>query len=220
MTKIVIGILDDHKIVRDGICSLLSSYEDFEALPVHSFEKAHLIEELKTNTINVLIINIHTLNTSILNLITQLNLSYPKTKILVLSHSNSEEIILKTIKAGAKGYLDKEANRNEIAQAIYTLRSGHDYYSNSIAQLFLNKYIKTFNSKENKNEQNINGLSSRQIEILKLWGNNYSNKEIADKLFISVRTVESHKNHIMQRLDLKTTVDMIKFGIKNNLIEI
>ena len=66
----------------------------------------------------------------------------------------------------------------------------------------------------------VEALSSRQIEILKLWGSNKSNKEIADELYLSVRTVESHKNHIMQKLNLKTTVDMIKFGIKNNLIEL
>ena len=63
-------------------------------------------------------------------------------------------------------------------------------------------------------------LSARQVEILKLWGENYTNKEIADKLFISLRTVETHKNHIMQKLNLKTTVDMVKFAIRNNLIEI
>lgn len=220
MSKIVIGILDDHQIVQQGLCNLLSTNEDFETVPVYCFEKIQLIEELKLNAINVLIINIHTLNTNILNLITQLNLSYPRAKILVLSHSNNEETILKTIKAGARGYLDKDADKNEMTQAIFTLRSGHDYYSNSIAQLFLNKYIKKISAKEKTNEKSIDGLSTRQIEILQLWGNNCSNKEIADKLFISVRTVESHKNHIMQRLDLKTTIDMIKFGIKNNLIEI
>ena len=66
----------------------------------------------------------------------------------------------------------------------------------------------------------IDTLSSRQIEILKMWGNSFSNQEIAEKLFLSVRTVESHKTHIMQKLNLKTTIDMIKFGIRNNLIEI
>ena len=69
-------------------------------------------------------------------------------------------------------------------------------------------------------EPGVEALSQRQIEIIRMWGNNMSNKEIADRLFISVRTVESHKNHIMQRLNLKTNIDMIKFGIKNNLIEI
>ena len=66
----------------------------------------------------------------------------------------------------------------------------------------------------------VEALSTRQIEILRLWGNNKSNREIADELFLSVRTVESHKNHIMQKLNLKTTVDMIKFGIRNNIISL
>ncbi len=220
MSTITVGIYDDHKIIQQSLCAFLSSNEDFEALPIMQSEKLQLIEELKGKGINVLIINIHTLNTAILNLITQLNLSYPRARILVVSHTNSEEIILKTIKAGAKGFLDKEANISDFSEAIYTLRNGHDYYSKSIAHLLLNKYIKKMSSREKLNEPTIHGLSARQIEILQLWGNNYSNKEIADKLFISVRTVESHKNHIMQRLDLKTTIDMIKFGIKNNLIEI
>jgi len=219
MSKIVIGIFDDYKIVQEGICSLLSTNEDFDAIPT-STEKIHLIEELKSNSINILIINIYSLNTSLLNLITQLSLSQPRVKILILSYTMNEEIILKTIKAGAKGILDKNASRDEFAQAIYNLRNGHDFYSDSITHLLLNKYIKKINAKEKTNESGVNGLSSREVEIITLWGNNYSNKEIAEKLFISVRTVESHKNHIMQKLNLKTNIDMIKFGIKNNLIEI
>ena len=72
----------------------------------------------------------------------------------------------------------------------------------------------------NENISNIKNLSTREIEIIKLWGNSQTNKEIADKLFISVRTVESHKNHIMQKLNLKTAVDLVKFAIKNSIIEI
>ena len=219
MSKIVIGIFDDYKIVQEGICSLLSTNEDFVAIPT-STEKTHLIEELKSNAINILIINIYLLNTTILNLITQLSLSQPRVKILILSYTMNEEIILKTIKAGAKGILDKNTSRDEFAQAIYSLRNGHDFFSDSITHLLLNKYIKKMNSKEKMNESGVTDLSSREVEIITLWGNNYSNKEIAEKLFISVRTVESHKNHIMQKLNLKTNIDMIKFGIKNNLIEI
>ena len=87
--------------------------------------------------------------------------------------------------------------------------------------MLLGKYLKKIKNKEVVEEEpGVEALSQRQIEIIRMWGNNMSNKEIADRLFISVRTVESHKNHIMQRLNLKTNIDMIKFGIKNNLIEI
>lgn len=218
MSKITIGIVDEHTIVQESLCSLLATIEDFDPIAINA-EENHIIDELKEKAVNVLIINIHQLNIAILNLITKLNLNYPKVKILVISHSTNEDIILKTIKAGAKGFLDKNANRNEFAEAILSLRSGYDYYSKSITYLLLNKYINK-TKKDKILEAGIDNLSSRQVEILKLWGNNFSNKEIAEKLFISVRTVESHKNHIMQKLNFKTTVDMIKFGIKNNLIEI
>ena len=105
-------------------------------------------------------------------------------------------------------------------EAIYTLRNGHDFYSNSITHLLLNKYISKLQNEGNEAVASINNLSTREIEIIKLWGNSYTNKEMADKLFISVRTVESHKNHIMQKLNLKTAVDLVKFAIKNSIIEI
>jgi len=82
----------------------------------------------------------------------------------------------------------------------------------------VNKYIGRLKTDEEHSE--VRNLSSREIEIMKMWGNSFTNKEIADKLFISVRTVETHKNHIMQKLNLKTSVDLVKFAIRNNIIEL
>mgnify|MGYP005820438797 CR=1 FL=1 len=86
--------------------------------------------------------------------------------------------------------------------------------------MVLNRYISGIKSDGSSEKTEINHLSTRQVEILKLMGESLSNQEIAERLFISVRTVETHKNHIMQKLNLKSTVDMIKFGIKNNIIDI
>jgi len=155
-----------------------------------------------------------------LNLIVQLTISNPKVKILIVSVIESEEIVLRTIKAGAKGFLGGDSDRNDMIEAIYTLRNGHDYFSKSITHLLLNRYISGMQTDAIDQASGINSLSSRQIEILKLWSESYTNQEIADRFFISVRTVESHKNHIMQKLNLKSTVDMVKFAIKNNIIEI
>lgn len=217
--NIQIGIFDEHRLVMEGISALLSQVSDVDVV-FKCYDKTKLSETLKANTTNILIINIHELSTAIINLISQLSLSNSKTKILVFSMSNSEEMILKIIKAGAKGYLTKEADKNELIEAIYTLRNGYDYFSKSITHLLINKYITRIKSKEEPQKTDVENLSARQVEILKLWGENYTNKEIADKLFISLRTVETHKNHIMQKLNLKTTVDMVKFAIRNNLIEI
>ena len=135
-----IGIFDEHKIVQEGISSLLEDVDDIH-VTVKADEKIHLIENLKTTDVHVLILNIHTLSTIIQNLISQLVITFPKIKILVLSVHNEEEFILKIIKAGAKGFLAKDTDRNELIEAIYTIRNGHDFYSKSITHLLLNKYI-------------------------------------------------------------------------------
>jgi DNA-binding NarL/FixJ family response regulator len=214
-----IALFDEHKLVLEGISGLLSGISDFRVV-LNCDDRNVLIEKLKSMQVHVLILNMHDISVRNLNLIVQLNISNPKLKILILSVIDSEEIVLKTIKAGAKGFLGKDSDRNSLLEAVYTLRNGHDYYSKSITHLLLNRYISSLKADELSQNADIANLSSRQIEILKLWGDSYTNQEIADRFFISVRTVESHKNHIMQKLNLKSTVDMVKFAIKNNIIEI
>ena len=214
-----IAIFDEHKLVLDGLSGLLSGISDIRVI-LSCDDRSVLTEKLKSMQIHVLILNMHDISVRNLNLIVQLNISNPKLKILIVSIIDSEEIVLKTIKAGAKGFLGKDSDRNGLLEAIYTLRNGHDYYSKSITHLLLNRYISSLKADELNQNTDMANLSTRQIEILKLWGESYTNQEIADRFFISVRTVESHKNHIMQKLNLKSTVDMVKYAIKNNIIEI
>jgi two-component system response regulator NreC len=217
MNEIKIGIYDEHKLVQEGLCLLLQGVNDIEVVLTVT-TKQQLAEGLNSSIIHVLIVNIHSVNTAIMNLLMQTSIISPKLKILVISANNEEEVILKTIKSGAKGFLAKDTGKKELLEAIYALRNGHDYYSNSITHLLLNKYISKL--KSDKGDTGTKNLSTREIEIVKLWGESFTNNEIADQLFISVRTVESHKNHIMQKLNLKTSVDLVKFAIKNNLIEL
>ncbi|MDP3431449.1 MAG: response regulator transcription factor [Bacteroidota bacterium] len=214
-----IAIFDEHKLVLDGLSGLLSGISDLRVV-LACDDRSVLTDKLKIIQVHVLILNMHDISVRNLNLIIQLNISSPKLKILVVSVIDSEDIVLKTIKAGAKGFLGKDSDRNDLLEAVYTLRNGHDYYSKSITHILLNRYISNLKADELSQNTDIANLSSRQIEILKLWGESYTNQEIADRFFISVRTVESHKNHIMQKLNLKSTVDMVKFAIKNNIIEI
>jgi two-component system response regulator NreC len=214
-----LAIFDEHRLALEGLHGLLSGISDFRVV-LSCDDRNVLAEKLKAIQVHVLLLNMHDISVRNLNLIIQLNISNPKLKILIISVIDSEEIVLKTIKAGAKGFLGKDSDRNSLLEAIYTLRNGHDYYSKSITHLLLNRYISSLKADDLSQNTNLESLSSRQIEILKLWGESYSNQEIADRFFISVRTVESHKNHIMQKLNLKSTVDMVKFAIKNNIIEI
>jgi DNA-binding NarL/FixJ family response regulator len=214
-----VAIFDEHKLVMEGLSGLLSGISDFRVV-LNCNARNILTEKLKLMHVHILILNMHDISVRNLNLIVQLNISNPKLKILIISVIDNEEIVLKTIKAGAKGFLGKDSDRNSLLEAIYTLRNGHDYFDKSITHLLLNRYISNLKTDDIDQRADIASLSSRQIEILKLWGESYTNQEIADRFFISVRTVESHKNHIMQKLNLKSTVDMVKFAIKNNIIEI
>ncbi len=211
---IFVGLYSRHKLVIDSLSAYLSAYSDIKIV-VSTSDKSTLYEKMKQHVVHVLVVNMFELSTAELNFIIELMLKYPKLKIMLLSNANRDDVILRSIKAGAKGYITIDASGSDLAQAIYTLRMGHDYFSESITQLLLNRYI---NAKPDADEED--GLSSRQIEILKLWGDGFSNQQIADKLFISVRTVETHKNHIMQKLNLKSTVDLVKYAIKCNIIKL
>lgn len=216
---IQVGIFDEHKLAQEGIKLLLEGVKDIEVI-FTADTKNTLFKKLNTNYIHILLVNIHLSSTQLLNTLMHVKIGFPKIETLIISVHNDEDTVLKTIKTGAKGFLARETDKNELIEAIYTIRNGHDFYSNSITHLLLNKYIMRLQNEENNSLNNVKNLSTREIEIIKLWGTSQTNKEIADKLFISIRTVESHKNHIMQKLNLKTAVDLVKFAIKNNIIEI
>ena len=217
------GIFLKHKLLLQCLENYLSSTDDIKNV-VAVTDKDSLFEKMQGRIVNVLILNFFEITHNDLDMIISLRMKFPKTSILIVAQSQKEDIVTKTIKAGAKGFLTVDSESSELVQAIYTIRGGHDYYSESITHILLQKYINTM-SPDSTNEteeydDTSSALSSRQIEILKLWGDGLTNQEIADTLFISVRTVETHKNHIMQKLNLKSSVDLMKFAIRNNIITV
>ena len=133
---------------------------------------------------------------------------------------NSEDFIFNSIKAGAKGYLPKNTTRNELLEAIYAIESGEEFFSESVSKIMVKSYVKRATDDEKIQEKPDEILTTRELEILKLYVEGFINKEIGDKLEISIRTVETHKNHIMRKLGLKSTVEMVKFAIRNKIVEI
>ncbi len=219
--KIKIILVEDHQIVRDGIKALLAEGPDIEIIgEAQNF--AELRDILKIKLPDIIIMDISLPETSGIEITTYITEKYQGTKVLILSMYTEEDFIFNAIKAGAKGYLPKNTTRKELLDAISTINNGGEFYSETISGIILKSYVNKAKSADNKNVK-INKedlLTHREIEILKHYAEGYSNQEIADKLFISIRTVESHKNHIMQKLELKSTVDLIKFAIKNKIVEI
>lgn len=218
------AIFNRHKLVIQALEYYLSTNDDIKTVLAVT-DKETLMEKMKDRIIHVLIMSFSEITHNDLDMIIAIRMKFPKTAILVVAESQREDIVIKTIKAGGKGFLTIDSEISDLTQAIYTIRGGHDFYSDSITHILLQRYINTMspNAMQTEGEEyndDSQALSSRQIEILKLWGDGLTNQEIADRLFISVRTVETHKNHIMQKLNLKSSVDLMKFAIRNNIITI
>jgi DNA-binding NarL/FixJ family response regulator len=219
MEKIRIILVDDHQLVRAGIANLLIGEPDLEIIgeASDSTEFMALLEKQKPD---IAVLDIAMPGLSGIELTRRITLNNPSIRILILSMYTSEEFIFNAINAGAKGYLPKNTSKQELIEAIHAIHRGEDYYAESISNVILKSYIKKAKSGPEETRSRENLLSKREMEVLRLFAEGFSNQEIADKLFISIRTVESHKNHVMQRLELKSSVDLVKFAIRNNMVNL
>ena len=217
MEKIKLILVDDHQLVRTGIANLLSGEPGFEIIGEAS-ESREMFDLLRQLQPDIAVLDIALPGLSGIEITKKLHNDFPGIRILILSMHTSEEFIFNAINSGARGYLPKNTSRRELIEAIYAIHRGEEYFAESISNVILKSYIKKAKSNVTDDENKENLLSKRELEVLKLFAEGMTNQEIADKLFISIRTVESHKNHIMARLELKTTVDLVKFAIRNNIV--
>ncbi len=219
MKKIKIILVDDHQLVRDGIKSLLNGINDLQIIGEAS-DRIELYQLLTSLSPDLLIMDISLPGISGIEITKTICQDYPGIKVLMLSMYNSEDFIFNSIKAGAKGYLPKNTSRKELLEAIYAIQSGEDFFSESVSKTMLKSYVRRATDDEKSIEKSSEILTTREIEVLKLYVEGLINKEISDKLNISIRTVETHKNHIMRKLGLKSTVEMVKFAIRNKIVEL
>lgn len=216
---IKVSLLDKHPVICDALCALLSDSSDIDIVS-KSTSFNSFIKIIPEKQPNILIAVSYTPDDLKIEEIKIMANNYPRIRMLVMSMYHDEKQILRLIKAGAKGHISKDSNRSEILEAIYTLRNGYDFYAKTITNILLNSYISDDDIKPTEKENRQKSLSVREMEIFKLIAEGDSNRGIAEKLFISIRTVETHKNNIMKKIGLKTTVDLVKFAIKNNIIDL
>jgi DNA-binding NarL/FixJ family response regulator len=220
MSKIKVLLVDDHQIVRDGIFALLIKEHDIEIVGEAS-NGDELFEKLKFIKPDIIILDISLPKMSGIEIAGILTKDFPQIRIIVFSSYTDEETIFKSIRAGAKGFLPKDSMREDLVEAIKKVNQGFEYLSDKIPNTILMDYIKKAGTQEEKfNNSKLSSLTKREREILKLIAEGLSYKEIGNELFISVRTVETHKNNILQKLELKSTIDLVKFAIKNDLIDL
>jgi len=216
LNKKKICITDDHKIVAEGISSFLVDNEEFE-LVSSSTSGEELLNKLKKRRTppDILLLDIKMQGLSGIQLAKIIKCDHPDIKIVFLSSNNDKESIDEAVNAGGCGYLLKDIAEEEFLFAMKKIASGENYFSTSIQQTVFNNY--TNNSKTANND---NILSNREAEIIKLIAEGLSQKNIAEQLFISARTVETHKKNILEKLNLKSTIDLVKYAILNGIISI
>ena len=219
MSKIRIFLVDDHQLVRDGIKALLISAEDLTILGEASSGK-ECFEKIAIETPDILILDISLPDTNGIEITKRITAEYPGTKVLILSMYTNEDFIFNSVKAGARGYLPKNTSREELLSAIHAIYDGEEFFSDSISRIMLKSYVRKAKEDDLTPQRGPVPLTTREIEILKLFVEGFINKEISDQLDISIRTVETHKNHIMKKLELKSTVELIKYAIRNKIVEI
>ncbi len=213
--SIKIIIVDDHQIVRQGLKSLLFGINDIKCIAQASSAK-DLFVKLKKNKPDVLILDIGLPDKSGIEITKILTDKFPKIKIIILTANVDQTHIINSVKAGARGFLPKNTSKDEFVRAIRTVYKDDEFFGKGISKIIYKSFVK--NIKPEKKSDKI--LSERETEVLKLICEGYSNKQIAEKLFISVRTVEAHKKNILDKLNLANTVELVKYAIKKKIVTI
>lgn len=208
-------IADDHAMFIDGIKSLLRKEENIQVV-AEAANGHEALEILESNGIDMLITDISMPNMSGTELAKKVKEDYPDVKVLVLTMYNDREIINEILISEAEGYILKNTGKQELLKAITRIAEGSTYYSNEVMEIVMEN-IKDGNNRHEQDER-VKELTQRELEILQLICEELSTAEIAEKLFISPRTVETHRKHILQKTQVKTIVGLIKFAINNKLV--
>lgn len=211
MSPYRIVLADDHVMFRQGIKNILEGAEDLEVVG-EAGDGLKLLELLKKVTPDMVILDISMPNLRGLEATREIKMISPDVKVLILTMHKDKEYVYSTVSAGAEGYLLKEDADAELFAAVEKIRQGEHYISPLLSGQLTYELIHA--SHKGQLTPPSDPLTTREREVLKLIAEGISNKEIADLLFISIRTVEHHRASIMQKLNIRQTANLVKYAIR------
>ena len=210
-SKISLGLVDDHQIVIDGLISLLKDESKFEFVFATTVPK-EVISKLKATPVDVLLTDVMMPGLPGNVLAKEVKKEFPSTKILALSMNGEGALVNEMInEADISGYVLKNIGKEELIRAIEKIASGGIYFSDDV----LEELKRTSNRKKENDEAHLTG---REIEIIRLIEKEYSNKQIAEALFISERTVETHRKNIFRKTNTNSVIGLVKYAYEHRLI--
>mgnify|MGYP002758072374 FL=1 len=214
--KIIIA--DDHAVVRTGFSMILNYQDDMEVVATAAYG-VEAYQKVMTHKPDVLIMDLSMPpGESGLIATSKISESFPDTKILILTMYDDEEYLFHVLRNGAKGYILKNAPDDQLILAVRTVYNGETYIDMKMTTSLVNEFVNNSKNDDAPTNDPFKILSKRELEVLPLVAKGYGNKEIAEKLFVSVKTVEVHKTHIMQKLNLKTKPELVEYAIKKKLV--
>jgi len=213
--KIRIILADDHRIVREGIRSLLEKSDDLEVIAEaeNGREAVQMAKELNPD---VILMDIAMPQLNGLEATLQIKRDCPAVKVLALTIHEDEEYIRQMLASGAMGYITKYAATEELVQAVQTVHQGEMVLSPAITRLVVEDYLRWADVQQDNPDK----LTPREREVLQLIAEGHKNKEISDILKISIKTVKAHRNNLMQKLDLHSQGELIRYAIQKKIIEL
>lgn len=211
---IKIMIADDHSMIREGLKSLLELEGDIQVV-AEAEDGVDCLEKLKICTPDVLLLDINMPRKNGLEVLQTLKSSKSKVKVLVLTVHNEVEYLMKAVDIGVDGYILKDSESAELKKAIFSIVEGENYIQPSLIPALNSKMIE-----KNRDEGKIESLTKRELEVLKLLAVGMYNKEVAEKLNISERTVKNHVSNIFKKIEVTDRTQAAVFAIRNNIIEL
>lgn len=209
---ITVVIADDHEIVRRGLKSLLETHGcRIVAAAADGLAAAHAVEKFKPN---LLFLDLNMPRLHGLEVLKQARTSSPHTRVVVLSMHNDEPYVIEALRAGASAYLLKGSESDEIGQALKEVLAGRRYLSAPLSEWAINALA----ARVADTSDPLSTLSPREREVLQFAAEGWGNPEIAEKLFISPRTAETHRANLMRKLGLQSQTDLVRFAIRKGLI--
>ncbi|MFZ3062188.1 MAG: response regulator transcription factor [Actinomycetota bacterium] len=211
-------LADDHTILREGIRLLLEREPDLEVVG-EAADGEETVEKTRECLPDVVVIDIGMPKMNGLEATRQIKKENPHIGVLVLTIYEDDEYVFNVLKAGATGYLVKKAAGSELTNAIRAVHHGELLLSPSIAKRLVDNYLQEPRKKEKEIKTFCNGLTNREIEILKLIAQGATNKEIAKKLYLSIKTIETHRTNIFRKLDIHDRTQAAVYAVRKGLIK-
>lgn len=218
MKRIRVLLVEDHNVVREGLRLLLNAQPDIEVVG-EATTGLEAVAAARDACPDVAVLDIAMPELDGLQAAQRIHLACPDTKILILSMHESDAYFFRALEAGAAGYVLKKAASDDLINGVRAVARGEAFFYPSLARKLLDTYLSRSAPDVTLGPPGYQELSDREREILHLLVSGLSNQEIAERLIISASTVQTHRANILRKLDVKTTIDLVRYAIRHGIIE-